>query len=269
MSILTAERKIYCTLRVAIAMCFIGHGVFGIITKQVWCNYFGVFGIDTALSYKLMPVVGIVDILMGLAMLVYPMRALPVWLVFWGLLTALLRPLSGEPFVEFIERAGNYGAPLALLLLTGMPPFTTKKLFAPISSPVAHDPEQLRRVTICLKIVVFLLLAAHGWLNLMEKKALLDQYSPLGFATPANVAQAVGIFEIVAAFSILIKPVPALLLVIFMWKMFSESFYQNYPVFEWIERGGSYGAILALWFAVSSGKSVNASTGTTRWLKFG
>ena len=30
----------------------------------------------------------------------------------------MMRPLSGEPFAEFMERAGNYGAPLALLLLT-------------------------------------------------------------------------------------------------------------------------------------------------------
>ncbi|MGQ0642327.1 MAG: hypothetical protein ACT4P6_16390 [Gemmatimonadaceae bacterium] len=39
----------------------------------------------------------------------------------WGLWTALLRPLSGEPFFDTIERAGNYGVPLALLLLSGLP----------------------------------------------------------------------------------------------------------------------------------------------------
>ena len=38
--------KIHYTLRIAAAMCFIGHGAFGIITKPIWCNYFALFGID-------------------------------------------------------------------------------------------------------------------------------------------------------------------------------------------------------------------------------
>ena len=37
---LTNNQKIHYTLRVAAAMCFIGHGAFGIITKPIWCNYF-------------------------------------------------------------------------------------------------------------------------------------------------------------------------------------------------------------------------------------
>jgi hypothetical protein len=52
-------------------------------------------------------------------MLVYPIRAVAGWLVVWGLATASMRPLSGEPFAEFIERAGNYGAPFVLLLIQG------------------------------------------------------------------------------------------------------------------------------------------------------
>src|SRR5882762_2459333 len=116
---LTTEQKILYTLRIAIAMCFIGHGAFGIITKPIWCNYFAVFGIGKDLAYRLMPVLGSFDILLGLIMLVYPMRIIPLWLVIWGVLTATLRPLSGEPFAELIERAGNFGAPLAFLLLSG------------------------------------------------------------------------------------------------------------------------------------------------------
>src|SRR5476651_1716073 len=113
---LTNDNKIYYTLRFASAMCFIGHGAFGIITKQIWCNYFAVFGIGHDMAYHLMPVLGSVDIIMGLSLLVYPTRAVLLWLVTWGIITASLRPLSGEPFAEFIERAGNFGAPLTLLL---------------------------------------------------------------------------------------------------------------------------------------------------------
>src|SRR6218665_2420904 len=104
--------------RIACAMCFIGHGAFGFITKKIWCNYFGVFGISEQLAYKLMPLVGTMDVLFGLLLLFYPIRFAAMWLVFWGLFTALLRPLSGEPFAEFIERAGNFGAPFVLLLLS-------------------------------------------------------------------------------------------------------------------------------------------------------
>ena len=100
-------------------MCFIGHGAFGIITKAIWCNYFAVFGIGQDLSFQLMPVAGCFDIFLGIVMLFYPVRAILAWLVFWGIITALLRPLSGEPFAEFIERAGNFGVPLAFLLVSG------------------------------------------------------------------------------------------------------------------------------------------------------
>src|ERR1700743_1440876 len=95
-------RNISYTLRIAAAMCFIGHGAFGIITKPVWCNYFAVFGIGHDLAYRLMPVLGAVDILMGLSILLYPTRVALGWLVLWGLVTASLRPLSGEPIGELI-----------------------------------------------------------------------------------------------------------------------------------------------------------------------
>jgi hypothetical protein len=65
------------------------------------------------MAYSLMPWVGAFDILMGVIMLAYPVRAIALWLVVWGTFTAFLRPMSGEPFAEVIERAGNFGAPLA------------------------------------------------------------------------------------------------------------------------------------------------------------
>jgi hypothetical protein len=104
----TSEQKIYYTLRIASAMCFIGHGAFGIITKPIWCNYFGVFGIGHYTSFRLMPVVGCFDILMGIIILLYPLRAVIMWLVVWGTITALLRLISGEPFADGI---GTYTPP--------------------------------------------------------------------------------------------------------------------------------------------------------------
>ena len=40
-----------------------------------------------------------------------------MYMAVWGLWTALLRPLSGEPWWETIERAPNYLVPLALLFV--------------------------------------------------------------------------------------------------------------------------------------------------------
>lgn len=243
------SNKIYYTLRVACAMCFIGHGAFGVITKEIWCNYFAVAGIDHATSYKLMPVVGTVDIVMGIVMLLYPARAVAMWLVIWGAATALCRPLSGEPFAEFIERAGNYGAPLALLLLCGAFTKTNKGVFSTLQPVPNPSAKAMAQVTVCLRIVVFLLLAGHGWLNLIEKKALITQYTTLGFDNPLTVAHAVGLFELFAAVTVLVKPARPVLMAFFIWKAGTELFYPHWELFEWIERGGSYGAILALYFA--------------------
>ncbi|GGB08938.1 hypothetical protein [Puia dinghuensis] len=247
-------QPIHSTLRIASAMCFIGHGAFGIITKPIWCNYFAVFGIGHDLAYRLMPLVGIIDILMGLSLLFYPIRAIAAWLVGWGLLTAALRPLSGEPFAEIIERAGNYCAPLALLLLS-----EKGGLGSRLSPDPRIDARRFRLVTFCLRLAVFFLLSGHGWLNLIEKKGLLQQYAGLGFPDPAHTAHLVGMFELLAALAVLVRPVRPLVLVFFVWKMGIELFYPQHEVFEWIERGGSYGCLLALWMALGQTPALTGS----------
>ena len=214
--ILRNDRKIYYTLRIAAAMCFIGHGAFGIITKQIWCNYFAVFGIGHDLAYRLMPWLGTVDILMGISLLLYPVRAVLLWLIVWGSITAFLRPMSGEPFAEFIERAGNFGAPLALLILCGTGGKFTKGWFSLIYADTPIDSKTSKKVTAALRVVVFLLFIGHGWLNLIEKKGIMGQYSSLGFSNPAQVAHIVGIFEIMAACTILIRPFRPLIFAFFI-----------------------------------------------------
>lgn len=243
-------------------MCYIGHGVFGIITKEVWCNYFAVFGIGRDMAYSLMPVVGGVDILLGVIMLIYPMRSVAGWLVFWGLFTASLRPLSGEPFAELIERAGNFGAPFVLLLISGPYRFSRKYWFEKLS-PANYPPIDVKRVTTCLQVVAFLLLLGHGWLNVIEKKGLLAQYASIGISNPSTVASIIGWAEITAAFIILLKPVKEIVFVVFLWKMASETLYLSYPVYEWVERGGSYAVLLCLWL-IQKQSSLKLSTMRTK-----
>lgn len=245
----TNNNKIYYTLRFAAAMCFIGHGTFGIITKQIWCNYFAVFGIGHDMAYTLMPVLGAVDILFGLSILFYPTRAVLMWLAVWGLITATLRPMSGEPFAELIERAGNFGVPIALLLLCGIEQ-NIASWFRRLDPPAISRPDRKKRVRVFLQCVAFLLLTGHGLLNLMDKKGLLTEYSSLGFHDTHEAALLAGLIEVAMGIMVLIKPLRSVVFVFLVWKMASELFYPHWEMFEWIERGGSYGALLALWFSL-------------------
>jgi uncharacterized membrane protein YphA (DoxX/SURF4 family) len=242
------NEKMYSILRLGVAMCFIGHGAFGIITKAIWCNYFGVFGIGYETAYRLMPVVGTFDILFGISILVFPTRAVTLWLVIWGLITASLRPLSGEPFAEFIERAGNFGVPAALIILSGGFHNAGNNLFTKLRAPLLVDHETLKRLFSCLRITVFLLLLGHGWLNMLEKPGLINQYRALGLNQAVLMAHFLGVFEILSGVFILIFPYKPFLLAVFAWKMSTELFYPHYELFEWIERGGSYAAIISLWY---------------------
>jgi hypothetical protein len=248
MKTLLETQKIHYTLRIASAMCFIGHGAFGIITKPIWCNYFALFGIDKVHAYQWMPVLGTVDILMGLILLFRPIRAIASWLVVWGVVTALCRPLSGEPLAEFIERAGNFGAPLCLLLLAGGIKLNFKWLFSTINPNQPVEEKSFLQVKTTLRIIVFFLLAGHGWLNLIHKPGLIGQYTSLGFSNPVNISILAGIFELMAATAVLVRPARALIVIFLVWKMGTELFYPHFEIIEWVERGGSYGALLALWF---------------------
>jgi hypothetical protein len=264
----TIQQKIHYTLRLGVAMCFIGHGAFGIITKPIWCNYFAVFGIGHDAAFRLMPVVGSFDILMGIMMLIYPIRAIPLWLVIWGTITASLRPFSGEPIAEFIERAGNFGAPLALLILSGGVGKKFRNIFTPINVNAKIDNKTYSRVLICLGIIVCLVLVGHGWLNIIGKKGLLNQYTVLGFSNAGKTALAIGVCEIMAALSLWIRPIRSLVMAVFIWKIASELFYPHYELFEWIERGGSYGVLLALWFALDPNASFTFKHKTNSLLRF-
>lgn len=72
--------------------------------------------------------IGIIDIITAVLAIVFPFRLLLLWASVWGFLTALARPVAGEPVWDFVERWVNWGAPLALLYLRRFPT-TFKELF--------------------------------------------------------------------------------------------------------------------------------------------
>lgn len=108
-------------LRIAVAGEFIGHGVFALQVKQGWIPYFQAVGISPESAAVLLPLIGIMDIALAILVLVRPVRIALLWMTFWAFLTALIRPIAGEPIWDFVERWANIGAPLALILVIGWP----------------------------------------------------------------------------------------------------------------------------------------------------
>lgn len=108
-------------LRIGIAGEFAGHGIFALGTKPSWIPYLTAVGFSETTAATLLPVIGVIDIIVALLVLVKPMKFVLGWAVLWGFLTALIRPIAGEPVWDFIERSANWAAPLALLSLRGFP----------------------------------------------------------------------------------------------------------------------------------------------------
>ncbi|MEK7188026.1 MAG: hypothetical protein AAB691_04240 [Patescibacteria group bacterium] len=109
-------------LRIAVAGEFIGHGVFALQGKKDWIGWFSTFGVsDTTVAAQILFFVGLLDILLAILILIRPVRAVLLWMTFWGFWTALIRPIVGMPIWDFVERSANWGAPLALLFLIGWP----------------------------------------------------------------------------------------------------------------------------------------------------
>lgn len=234
----------YWILRVGAALCFIGHGAFGFITKAAWLPYFGVVGIPETWAWRLMPLVGSVDVLVGMAVLFAP-RGLPLlYMTVWALWTALLRPLSGESGFETLERAGNYGVPFALMLVTAMPRSwggVVKRLDRPVD-----DERVLGTARGTLKWTTCLVLLGHGALGAMGKPMLIAHYAAIGLAADTTVM--VGWFEIALAVAVALRPMAGVLVFVAVWKLATELLFvpAGAPIWEVVERAGSYAAPLAL-----------------------
>lgn len=241
---LGATVSAYWVLRVGAALCFIGHGAFGFITKAAWVPYFGVIGIPESWAYRFMPVVGAVDVLAGMAVLFAP-RGLPlVYMVAWAFWTALLRPLAGEPAFETLERAGNYGVPLALILLTAMPR-SLRGLGDRLGGPSSHE-RPIVRARQALQWTTVLLLLGHAGLGVANKPMLTAHYSVIGL--PLETTVIVGWFEIALAIAVAVRPMAGLLLFIAAWKLATEFLFvtAGAPIWEFVERAGSYAAPIAM-----------------------
>jgi hypothetical protein len=240
---------LYWILRLAVAGVEIGHGMAGIAGNPLWVHYFGVVGISPPVASQLIPLVGLLDITLGMLILFHPPRGVLLWLAVWGTWTALLRPLAGEGVWEFFERAGNFGVPLALFLLCGWPN-TFKEWILEEARPIlthtkAHWLSWILRVTTTSLLVghAGLLLTAHQSLWISQF-ALFD----LTRNEALTLLPLFAWFEIALAIVVLVKPIPAVLLFICLWKIAVEILrpLTGDTIWAVLERCGSYAAPLVL-----------------------
>ncbi|HSJ62574.1 MAG TPA: hypothetical protein VK922_01590 [Gemmatimonadaceae bacterium] len=260
LGISTRHRTLWWLLRIGAAMCFIGHGAFGVLQKAEWLPYFALVGIPAPLALSLMPVVGVVDIAVGISVLVSPRPVFLLYMAVWGLWTAMLRPLAGDGAWEMLERAGNYGVPMALLLLAGIP-----RSFGAWRSRVPTGEiclTRLRHAGAMLRLSTAMLLAGHGALGALTGKTLLvTHYAALGL--PSETVALVGWLELALAAAVLARPGVALLLFVCGWKVTTEALFplSGAPLWEFIERGGSYAAPLGAALIITMSKQLPVHTG--------
>jgi hypothetical protein len=251
---LTGSRSVHWILRWSVSACFVGHGMFGVAQKREWLAFFVPFGVPERVALTLMPFLGVVDITLGCLALVRPTRALFLYTAGWGLLTVLLRPLVGLSFFETLERAGNYGPSLALLLGSASAHLLARTPIYDVSDPVHY-----RRMKQVLSATTFLLLLGHGALAAAGKPLLVEHWRMLGvvdsYGDGRRLVQILGVIEISLAGIVLLRPSHLLCVSIAGWKVLSESLFlvADSPVWEVVERGGSYGAPLALAVLLSLG----------------
>jgi hypothetical protein len=158
---------LHWNLRLAVAACFIGHGAFVIITKLAWLPYFAVFGIPESWAWRLTPVVGAVDVAVGTLTLFQPVRAVILYMTFWGLQTACLRPLAGQGLRELLERAGNYGGPSPSSSCSGR----AADWFSRRPAPLLTE-ERARATGWILRVTTALLLIGHGGFDVVMTQGL-------------------------------------------------------------------------------------------------
>jgi hypothetical protein len=245
----SAAEKVHFLLRLGVLGCFVGHGLWGVVGKEAWLPFFEVFFVPDRIAVHLLPFIGAFDIAIGLCAFFMPMRSVLAWAAFWTMFTAFLRPSAGMGMSEFFERAGNYGVPLAFLVMVP-PPRTLHDWFEPLRA--SADPERLLLVRRILTLSIASLLMGHGGLAFFLKKALLlHHFAAIGIPLTPGQLQLFGLFEIALGLLVLVRPRwVALMAFVLVYKLATESLHpvagRWIDVLETLERMGDFVAPLAV-----------------------
>ena len=281
----TLQTQLHWTLRVTVALCFIGHGTWGLITKSGWLPFFASQGIESELAWTLQPIIGAFDIIMALLLLRKSNRAILIWMFLWALWTAMLRPLAGnldKPVEvtegqwvveireearpdktqtwEFWERAGNWGPPFMLLVMGGAFAIRRKDLLGNYEEPEIKD-STIDTVFFLCKLCLALLLIGHaGFGFVVQKQMLIDHWQSIGVNADVDFITKIGYAEFALGILIFLAPLRPLIFLALGWKLFTEFLYVPADtvagmgivnIFEWIERWGDYGIPLAMLYILA------------------
>ena len=255
----TNESKIWWLLRLGVCLEYIGHGAFGVITKAGWLPYFAVWGIPENWAWRIMPVVGTMDIILGLFAFFAPRKSLLLYMAAWGLMTACLRPLAAEPISELFERSYNYCVPLAAFLAIAWD-VKSHGWWHRVKNVPTLTKKHWGWLKLLLQVAIAVYLIGHGAFGAFDAKAgLVKQYDATGisalFGSTQTALTVIGWFEIALGILVLFAPIAPLLFFVCFWKIATESLFiwsgAFYGGFEFIERGASMVAPLALYFIVS------------------
>jgi hypothetical protein len=107
--------------RIGVFGTFLGHGILALSVNVKWIPLLTCYGFTEPQARYLMPIIGTIDVFVAFMTLLYPIRIVLIWAIFWTFITALSRPISGEEWLEFVERFANFCLPLTLLMLQGFP----------------------------------------------------------------------------------------------------------------------------------------------------
>lgn len=222
---------------------FLGHGSFGFLKKEGWLPFYRIFGFSDSWALASMPFVGLHDVLLALTVLIYPNPLIFLWMFAWGFFTALLRPLAGQGWLEFFERAYNFGVPfVAFYVAGGFGKDFLKKIKVGYSSPA-----KAQKVQFILRVIICSMLIAHGALIVIQQKPeMLRLYQGIPWAF------IIGGLEIIAGFAALFIKSFGFFLILLFGKITIELFHLSAlnlsGVLEFVERGSSYFAIyLLIW----------------------
>ena len=247
-------------LRIATVAYFIGHGGFEITTKTAWIPYFSAWEMPEPWVWQLMPALGAMEICLGLLTLFRPLPAVLLWMAFWGLETAFLRPLlAGEPIRELLERAGTFGVPLALVWSAGWPR-SSREWFSPVR-PAPLSAPRAQQMGWILRVTTAALLIGHGGFGaFMHKSEWVGYFATIGVGQGTGIrpslADVAGWFEVGLGVAILAWPWAGLVLLACALKLGTECLraLAGQPMWEFVAHSGSYAAPLALlWLRGSLG----------------
>ncbi len=112
---MTSSKKVEWLLRIGVAGEFVGHGLLAILGKADWIKWISqMTGASAETATMLLLLIGITDVIVAIVVLVRPISPVLLWAALWGFWTALVRPLVGQSWLDFVERSANWAAPLAL-----------------------------------------------------------------------------------------------------------------------------------------------------------